>query len=199
VARAAAMVRPARAPAWLAQQAGAVAAAEAVTATAVASAVPLAAAQMWASAAPEAWRSLPLPAEREESAPQSKLVITAVPPSPLPAAAEAPQPVPGRLPQRAPAVAARNCHPSQIARHLIWTAAVLGSFHLGVVYLTTDAMTSGCRGGRCRRSRPLLFDNHGVGRLLPPRFVQELVQSGVREEARQAGVVIDLISDPMWR
>jgi hypothetical protein len=45
----------------------------------------------------------------------------------------------------------------------------------------------------------LLFDNDGVGRLLPPRFVQELVQSGVREEARQAGVVIDLISDPIWR
>jgi hypothetical protein len=45
----------------------------------------------------------------------------------------------------------------------------------------------------------LLFDYHGVGRQLPPRFVQELVQSGVREEARQAGVVIDLISDPIWR
>jgi hypothetical protein len=43
------------------------------------------------------------------------------------------------------------------------------------------------------------FDKYGVGHLLPPRFVQELVQSGVREEARQAGVVIDLISDPMWR
>src|SRR5262245_47502702 len=45
----------------------------------------------------------------------------------------------------------------------------------------------------------LPFDKYSVGHLLPPRFVQELVQSGVREEARQAGVVIELISDPMWR
>jgi hypothetical protein len=45
----------------------------------------------------------------------------------------------------------------------------------------------------------LLLDRYAVGRLLPPRFVQELVQSGVREEARAAGVVIDLISDPMWK
>src|SRR5262249_17393233 len=43
----------------------------------------------------------------------------------------------------------------------------------------------------------LLLDHYAVGRLLPPRFVRELVQSGVREEARAAGVVIDLISDPM--
>ena len=45
----------------------------------------------------------------------------------------------------------------------------------------------------------LLLDRYGAGYSLPDRFVPAIVQSGVRDEARQAGVVIDLVSDPRWR
>jgi hypothetical protein len=38
-----------------------------------------------------------------------------------------------------------------------------------------------------------------VGYTLPERLVPEIVGAGVREEARSAGVAIDLVSDPMWR
>jgi hypothetical protein len=45
----------------------------------------------------------------------------------------------------------------------------------------------------------LLIDFYGVGHVLPARFVDEIVQSGVRQEARQVGVIIDLISNPAWK
>jgi hypothetical protein len=44
-----------------------------------------------------------------------------------------------------------------------------------------------------------LFKDLDVGYVLPERFVPQVVQSGVREEARKAGVTIELISDPLWR
>lgn len=45
----------------------------------------------------------------------------------------------------------------------------------------------------------LLSDSYGVGKVLPQRFVPQLVQSGIREEAGQVGVTIELISNPLWR
>jgi hypothetical protein len=44
-----------------------------------------------------------------------------------------------------------------------------------------------------------LLKDLDVGYRLPPRLVPQVVGSGVREEARTAGVTIDLISDPRWR
>ena len=44
-----------------------------------------------------------------------------------------------------------------------------------------------------------LFRDLDVGYQLPDRYVPQIVASGVRDEARKAGVRIDLISDPRWR
>jgi hypothetical protein len=44
-----------------------------------------------------------------------------------------------------------------------------------------------------------LLRDFDVGYCLLASLVPRIVQSGVREEARQAVIVIDLISDPLWR
>jgi hypothetical protein len=44
-----------------------------------------------------------------------------------------------------------------------------------------------------------LLRDFDVGFKLPDRFVPQVVQSGVREEARKAGVTIELITDPHWK
>src|SRR5262249_16910213 len=80
-----------------------------------------------------------------------------------------------------------------------FSAEFVGDSKYRSVIPTTD-QTRGCARLRIQRLKALnvlrpwqehfpdlstlLLDHYAIGRLLPPRFVQELVQSGVREEAR---------------